>query len=156
VDDVLKLSRAQVGEDVTISYIQNSGIAYNLGPNDIVYLKNQGVSDRVVNAMLDERKRVIAQSAAAHSSSFPSMEGAAWRRATSPSFRAWEDLMMDSFSVSAWAMTASRLAAAWRSWVGLALVLAAAEMLLRPSEGVRRVDLVMPVVGDRHPSVARD
>ena len=65
VDDVLKLSRAQVSEDVIVNYVQNSGIAYNLGPKDLVYLKEQAVSDRVVNAMLDERKRVIAEAAAA-------------------------------------------------------------------------------------------
>ena len=65
VDDVLKLSHAQVSEDIIVNYVQNSGIAYNLLPKDLVYLKEQGVSDRVVNAMLDERKRVIAEAAAA-------------------------------------------------------------------------------------------
>jgi hypothetical protein len=65
VDDVLKLSRAQVSEDIIVNYIQNSGIAYNLRPTELVYLKEQGVTDRVVNAMLDERKRVIAEAAAA-------------------------------------------------------------------------------------------
>jgi hypothetical protein len=65
VDDVLKLSRAQVSEDIIVNYIQNSGIAYNLRSQELVYLKEQGVSDRVVNAMLDERKRVIAEAAAA-------------------------------------------------------------------------------------------
>jgi hypothetical protein len=59
VDDVLKLSRAQVSEDIVLNYIQNSGTIYNLGPNEIVYLRNQGVSDHIVNAMLDQRKRVI-------------------------------------------------------------------------------------------------
>jgi hypothetical protein len=58
VADVLKLSHAQVSEDVISSYIQNSGTVYNLAPSDIVYLKEQGVSDRIVNQMLDQRKRV--------------------------------------------------------------------------------------------------
>jgi hypothetical protein len=57
-DDVLKLSRAQVSEDVTLNYIKNSGTVYNLSPNDIVYLRNEGVSDRVLNTMLDQRKNV--------------------------------------------------------------------------------------------------
>jgi hypothetical protein len=65
VEDVLKLNRAQVSEDITLNFIQNSGISYNLAPDDIVYLHNQGVSDRLINAMLDERKRVMAQAAAA-------------------------------------------------------------------------------------------
>jgi hypothetical protein len=63
-DEVLKLSRAQVGEDVTLNYIQNSGTIYNLSPKDIVYLKSEGVSDRVINAMMDQRKNVPAAAAA--------------------------------------------------------------------------------------------
>jgi hypothetical protein len=64
VDDVLKLSRAQVGEDITLNYIHNSGTIYNLGPKEIVYLRNEGVSDKVITAMLDQRKSVPAEAAA--------------------------------------------------------------------------------------------
>ena len=64
VEDVLKLSRAQVSEDVTLNFFRNSGTIYNLAPKDIVYLRNEGVSDRVVNAMLDQRKNVPAETAA--------------------------------------------------------------------------------------------
>jgi hypothetical protein len=64
VDDVLKLNRAQVSEDVTVNYIRNAGTIYNLAPNDIVYLRNEGVSDRVINTMLDQRKTVPAETAA--------------------------------------------------------------------------------------------
>jgi hypothetical protein len=64
VEDVLKLTRAQVSEDVTLTFIHNSGTIYNLSPNDIVYLRNQGVSDRVINVMLDSRKNVPAEAAA--------------------------------------------------------------------------------------------
>jgi hypothetical protein len=56
VEDVLKMSRAQVSDDIIATYIQNTGTIYNLGPNDIVYLKDQGVSDRIVNTMLDQRR----------------------------------------------------------------------------------------------------
>ena len=62
-EDVLKLSRAQVSEDVTLNFIRNSGTIYNLAPTDIVYLRNQGVSDRVINTMLDQRKNVPAEAA---------------------------------------------------------------------------------------------
>src|ERR1039457_2664376 len=62
--DVLKLSRAQVGEDVTLNFIHNSGTIYNLAPKDIVYLHNEGVSDRLINTMLDQRKSVPAETAA--------------------------------------------------------------------------------------------
>ncbi len=63
-EDVLKLSRAQVGDDITVNYVQNSGTSYNLDPQDIVYLRNQGVSERVISAMLDQRNRAAAQAAA--------------------------------------------------------------------------------------------
>ena len=56
VEDVLKMSRAQVSDDVIATYIQNTGTIYSMGPNDIVYLKDQGVSDRIINTMLDQRR----------------------------------------------------------------------------------------------------
>jgi hypothetical protein len=58
VEDVLKLSRAQIGEEIILNYVQNSGTIYNLAPKDIVYLRDQGVSDKVINAMLSQRQRV--------------------------------------------------------------------------------------------------
>jgi len=64
VEDVVKLSRAQISEDITLNYIQNSGTIYNLAPKDIVTLRNEGVSDKVINAMLDQRKNVPADVAA--------------------------------------------------------------------------------------------
>ena len=64
VEDVLKLTRAQISEDIVLNYIQNSGTVYNLSPTDIVYLRNQGVPDRVINAMLDQRKKVPEAAAA--------------------------------------------------------------------------------------------
>ena len=56
VEDVLKLSRAQVSEDVITTYIQNSGTIYGLRSQDIVYLKQQGVSDRIINTMMEQRR----------------------------------------------------------------------------------------------------
>jgi len=60
VADVVKLAKAQVSEDVIITYVQNSGTAYNLNPNEIVYLRDQGVSDHVINIMLDQRRNLAA------------------------------------------------------------------------------------------------
>ncbi len=71
VEDVLKLSRAQINEEIIVNYIQNSGTIYSLGPQDIVYLRNEGVSDRVVNTMLDQRKVVAAESAAQTAAAAP-------------------------------------------------------------------------------------
>jgi len=67
VNDVLKLSRAKIGEQIILNYIQNSGTIYNLGATELVYLKTEGVSDNVIRAMLAQRSRVelAAQSAQA-------------------------------------------------------------------------------------------
>jgi hypothetical protein len=59
-EDVAKLSRAQISDDVILNYVQNAGTIYNLTPKDIVALKNDGVSDRVITAMLGQRKQVEA------------------------------------------------------------------------------------------------
>ena len=57
-EDVLKLSRAQISEEIILNYVRNSGINYNLYPEDIVYLHNQGVSENVIKAMVATRKPV--------------------------------------------------------------------------------------------------
>jgi hypothetical protein len=64
VEDVLKLSRAQVSEDVILNYVHNTGTIYTLSPDVIVYLRNQSVSDRVINTMLEQRQNVPAEMAA--------------------------------------------------------------------------------------------
>jgi hypothetical protein len=64
VVDVLSLSRARISEDVILNYIRNTGTIYNLGPGELVYLKNEGVSDRVLNAMLDQHTAAVADATA--------------------------------------------------------------------------------------------
>lgn len=49
--DVISMSRAGLSEDVIITQISSRGIAQRLTSNDLILLKNQGVSDRVINAM---------------------------------------------------------------------------------------------------------
>ena len=58
VPDILKLAEAQIGEDAIVAYIQGSGRIYNLSVEEIVYLRSRGVSDRVITAMLEQRKRL--------------------------------------------------------------------------------------------------
>ncbi len=60
VSQVVQLAHANVGEDVIVNYIQNSGNAYGLDANQILYLKQQGVSDRIINTMLGQRSRLAA------------------------------------------------------------------------------------------------
>jgi hypothetical protein len=60
VSQVVQLAHANVGEDVIVNYVQNSGNAYGLDANQILYLKQQGVSDRVINTMLNQPKPAVA------------------------------------------------------------------------------------------------
>jgi hypothetical protein len=57
---VLQLAQAKVGDDTIVAYIQNSGTIYGLNANQIVYLKQQGVSSSVINTMLNQRTRLAA------------------------------------------------------------------------------------------------
>ncbi|HWW02331.1 MAG TPA: hypothetical protein VNZ64_21710 [Candidatus Acidoferrum sp.] len=101
VADVLKLSQAKVGDDIISSYIQNSGTVYNLAPSDIVYLKEQGVSERIVNQMLDQRKKLAETGAlpsAAVAQSQPAYTNAAVP-APAPTFVAPEPGYVPSSSV---------------------------------------------------------
>jgi hypothetical protein len=58
VPQILQLSQANVGDDVIVRYIQNSGTIFALSAPEIVYLKEQGMSDLVLNTMLDQRHRL--------------------------------------------------------------------------------------------------
>jgi hypothetical protein len=51
---ILQLARARVGDDTIITYIRNSGNGYNLNADQIIYLRQQGVSSAVVNTMLSQ------------------------------------------------------------------------------------------------------
>ena len=58
VADILKLARAKVSDETIIAFIGNSGRIYNLSVNEILYLRNQGVADRVLTTMLEQRKKL--------------------------------------------------------------------------------------------------
>jgi len=60
VSQVVQLAHANIGEDVIVNYVQNSGNAYGLDANQILYLKQQGISYRIINAMLNQRGRLVA------------------------------------------------------------------------------------------------
>ena len=60
---VLQLSQAKISDGTIITYIQNSGTIYGLNASQIVYLKQQGVSEPVINAMLNQRTMAAASSA---------------------------------------------------------------------------------------------
>ena len=51
IDDVVKMTRAGVQEEVILTHVQNHGAAAPLRANDLFVLQQQGVSPRVVQAM---------------------------------------------------------------------------------------------------------
>jgi hypothetical protein len=55
VKDVLKLAHAKVSEDVIVAFAGNGEHHYNLSASEILYLRKEGVSDRVVMAMLGQQ-----------------------------------------------------------------------------------------------------
>jgi hypothetical protein len=68
VDQIIQLSQANVSEATIVNFIRSSGSSYGLDANQIVYLKQQGVSDTVINTMLSQPKPAqvaVAQPAAA-------------------------------------------------------------------------------------------
>ena len=54
VPQILKLVQAKVSDDTIIAYIRNSGNGYGLNADQIIYLRQQGVSDTVLTAMLNQ------------------------------------------------------------------------------------------------------
>jgi hypothetical protein len=58
VPQVMQLVQAKISDSVIVNYIQSSSTIYSLSADEIVYLKQQGVSDNVLNAMLNQRGRV--------------------------------------------------------------------------------------------------
>jgi hypothetical protein len=55
LQEVIKLTKAHMTDDVILAYIRNSGNGYNLSANDILYLNNQGVSQPVISALLQSK-----------------------------------------------------------------------------------------------------
>ncbi len=56
--NVLKLSQARIADETVIAYVEKSGLSYgNLGASELIYLRDQGVSDRVLTSMLEQEKK---------------------------------------------------------------------------------------------------
>jgi hypothetical protein len=63
VSPVLQMVQAKVGDSTVLAYVQNSGMTYRLSADQIIYLKQQGVSEAVLNAMLNQQPKVASTSA---------------------------------------------------------------------------------------------
>ena len=51
LQEVVKLSQEQMSDDVITNYIKNSGKTYTLTADDLIYLKDQKVSQGVISAL---------------------------------------------------------------------------------------------------------
>jgi hypothetical protein len=54
--DVVKLFRSGKKDNVLIFYANNSGLDFNLSPDDLIYLKGIGLSSSVITAMMESDK----------------------------------------------------------------------------------------------------
>ena len=58
--EIIKMAQARIPEDTILAYIQNSGETYNPSADEILYLTDLGVSDRVIKALLNRPQAVLA------------------------------------------------------------------------------------------------
>ena len=63
VTDIAKLAQAKVGDSIILAYIANSGTVYNLDANQIIYLRQSGVSEAALSAMLNQRQKYLESAA---------------------------------------------------------------------------------------------
>ena len=61
VQEVLRLSQQHMDDSFITNYIISSGKAYKLSADDIIYLNNQGVSQGVINTLLETTTMVHSQ-----------------------------------------------------------------------------------------------
>jgi hypothetical protein len=60
LQEIAKLGQAHMSDEVILSYVQWSGKFYTLRADDIIYLKNQGISQTVINALLETKPALAA------------------------------------------------------------------------------------------------
>jgi hypothetical protein len=74
MDEILRMVDAKVNVDVMKAYIKNSSVAYNLSASEIITMKERGVPDEVVAALLQrggELRAMAAQPTQAAPSTMP-------------------------------------------------------------------------------------
>lgn len=60
-EDIIKLSKAGISDDVIIAFIRANGPAKTLTSDDVVELKAAGASDKVLSAILTPQTKVVEQ-----------------------------------------------------------------------------------------------
>jgi hypothetical protein len=71
VPQILQLAQAKVPDDTIIAYIHSSGNSYGLNADQIIYLRQQGISDNVLNVMLTQPKPAPVPATAAPANPYP-------------------------------------------------------------------------------------
>ena len=71
MDDVIKLSRAGLSQDVMLAFVQTSGAPYDLNADEIQKLRDGGVSATVIVAMIDHGKELRGTAAPALANTAP-------------------------------------------------------------------------------------
>jgi hypothetical protein len=56
VADVIKLSQAKISDDIIVQHLSKKGQRFDLSTEQLIQLTNAGVSDRVIQAMIDPAK----------------------------------------------------------------------------------------------------
>jgi hypothetical protein len=64
IAEIVKLSKAGLGDDVVLAYVKNSHAMFHLKADDILQLKDAGVSSGVITAMLNHDSALLEQSRA--------------------------------------------------------------------------------------------
>ena len=59
IQEVVDMSRSGVSDGVIVNQIRSSGTAFRLTPADVTNLHQQGVTDPVINAMLESGRRPV-------------------------------------------------------------------------------------------------
>lgn len=60
VSQIMQLAQAKVSDDTIIAYIKNSGNIFGLNADQIIYLRQQGISDAVITTMLNQPRPAVA------------------------------------------------------------------------------------------------
>jgi len=60
LNDVVRLAQSKMGDDVLLAYIGRSGVEYNPTTEEIVYLHDLGVSDKVISEILKRAPQSMA------------------------------------------------------------------------------------------------
>ena len=93
IQDVIKLTRAGMTEEVILAQLQSAGVSYKLTSDQLIFLSNQGVSQNVIQALI--RNEGPGSAAASNPDAIPpSGAPPAWARALLPgSFDRIHDLL---------------------------------------------------------------